>query len=256
MSPPSLDPCWSKVSQAQAHFDTVYTEIRSFLDTGPYGVVIQADTEPDSWVVRGEALQEPNPSWSVVIGDCVHNLRSALDYLVWQLALLETDTPGDRLEYPITFDPDYFAKKGRPKLAGLPEAAIDRIEALQPYPGRYDWGDWLLILHDLDRFDKHRYLQVTAYVLQRLNLGLVTRDGTAQVDWEFQSGRFEHGQVLARVGFTRHGPNADIQMHPQMEFDIAFDEGQSAAGNKPVLPTLAECMAVVRRILREFEDFF
>ena len=31
--------------------------------------------------------------WGVLIGEILHNLRSALDHLIWQLVILETGAP-------------------------------------------------------------------------------------------------------------------------------------------------------------------
>jgi hypothetical protein len=49
-------------------------------------------------------VRKPCPgTWSIIIGEMVHNLRSALDHLVWQLVILETSEQpvGDRTQFPI-----------------------------------------------------------------------------------------------------------------------------------------------------------
>ena len=40
--------------------------------------------------------------WAVILGDAVHNLRSALDHLIWQLVLLDTGKDGsNEHQFPV-----------------------------------------------------------------------------------------------------------------------------------------------------------
>src|SRR5438093_7921092 len=43
----------------------------------------------------------PSDDWSICISEIAHFLRSALDNLVYQLALLNTDTPAWNVQFPI-----------------------------------------------------------------------------------------------------------------------------------------------------------
>jgi hypothetical protein len=58
---------------------------------------------------------------SAIIGDAVHNMRSALDHLIWQLFNARQITPDPRqfISYPIFNSPDNF-KATDPKIGGLP----------------------------------------------------------------------------------------------------------------------------------------
>ncbi len=44
---------------------------------------------------------EFTPYFSVVVGDVIHNLRSALDHLAWQLVILDGGQPNDSTQFPI-----------------------------------------------------------------------------------------------------------------------------------------------------------
>jgi len=254
MATASLEPCWVKVSRAQAHFDAVNAEIGSFLNTRPYSVSLQNDPKTNDVIVEADALQEPPSSWSVLIGDCVHNLRTALDYLVTQLVKAEGGTPGNRHEFPIAFDPGYYSEHVPRKLAGLSKGTVDLIETLQPYTGRNDWRQDLLVLHDLDRYDKHRFLQVTAYVLGFWRIITAASNGVATPSYTVPplGGRFEPGQEIGRVTFESSDPNAKLEVRVERSFDIAFDETEAAAPGRVVLPTLVACFNATRRVLRTF----
>ena len=97
--------------------------------------------------------------WGVIVGEIVHDLRSALDHLVWQLVEIGDGRPDHDHSFPLynrEESSDSFraracrhatqrAKHG--PLFGVPEAAVPVIEACQPYHG----ADALLleVLHDL-----------------------------------------------------------------------------------------------------------
>src|SRR6266567_3032592 len=60
------------------------------------------------WVIPEE--------WAVILGEIMHNLRSALDNLIWQLVLPGDSEPGDNHEFPIAHDRDWYDKVAPRKL--------------------------------------------------------------------------------------------------------------------------------------------
>ena len=53
---------------------------------------------------------EPPPMFGVRIGEIVHNLRAALDYLVFQLAILDSGSEQQGTQFPIESTADGFRK--------------------------------------------------------------------------------------------------------------------------------------------------
>lgn len=115
----------------------------------------------------------PNPPLmlSVMVGECLYNLRSALDHLVWQL--VESNPPNHgtpRNQYPICQDSNSFAReiKGH-RLDGVSAAARAVIEGLQPYnEGQAYSPHPLWLLDQLVNVDKHRFLTLTCVTTQNL----------------------------------------------------------------------------------------
>ncbi|MEJ7657391.1 MAG: hypothetical protein WKF33_10225 [Thermoleophilaceae bacterium] len=55
-----------------------------------------------AWRVQRIVIREhPDPSWALLVSEVVHHLRAALDYLVWQLVLLNGAEPYHRYQFPI-----------------------------------------------------------------------------------------------------------------------------------------------------------
>lgn len=66
-----------------------------------------------------------------------HNLRSALDHMVWDLVLLNGGTPDSNTEFPIYWDGAKYSLKGQDsrKLSGVSPQAADLIEQSRPFHG-------------------------------------------------------------------------------------------------------------------------
>ncbi len=160
----SLDGVWHKVRRAEEHLKALGKAISDFPRTNPppYAVSIEPETE-SCYQFRLNIRCHPPLYLSVLAGDAVFNLRSALDHLAWQLSGCPTDERiGRRIEFPIFGErSDYLRGRGgaadKTQLMTLSAKGI--VEALQPYHRR-DWPDLelLLMLHEVNRLDKHRLL--------------------------------------------------------------------------------------------------
>jgi hypothetical protein len=97
--------------------------------------------------------------WAVLVGETIYNLRAALDYLVYELALKDSGRIQQGTQFPITFSAKEF-KDQASRLRGVSAPHVTGIEALQPYPDRPD-RKWLAALWRLSNPDKHRALTST-----------------------------------------------------------------------------------------------
>lgn len=89
----------------------------------------------------------------ILIGEICYNLRSALDYLVFELAKLDSGAPQDGTQFPIEDSPKGFSHRVKTsRLKGINAAHVAAIEGLQPYNGCH----WTKALRDLSNPDKHR----------------------------------------------------------------------------------------------------
>lgn len=178
-SPPTLEGVAAKLVRARNHFDTLSEVCEKAIkqSTGEPFVEREGDWE----VVRVPVGEFP--MWpSIISGDYAHNLRSALDHLVWQLVKVSGAKPGPWNSFPIYGNKDDFIRdvKERAKKRGPgPLAGIDKrgpiwalIESCQPYThtelppwlpsdiaNRDRWPPRfsnLAILTALNNVDKHR----------------------------------------------------------------------------------------------------
>lgn len=125
--------------------------------------VVTIDDDRCGWQVRlPDFAGPPVDKWRLILGDAVHNVRSALDHLVWAHADTEGLTEGQQslLSFPILRKRGEWKKKATMlgEAAKLPPGMVERIAAVQPFqrPQGEVETDALVLLQYLDNMDKHR----------------------------------------------------------------------------------------------------
>ncbi|MGD0355468.1 MAG: hypothetical protein ABSB31_08510 [Dehalococcoidia bacterium] len=176
----ALDGPRLKVARAKAEIDRLGTMEDAFTQNTRYHIV-RAEFNPKSgkyvWRVSVDGLP-PSLEWGIYIGEIAHNLRSALNQLVYQLALLERPnipkTVARNLQWPIArCRKEFKNRKGKQMLELLRSKHKAIIERLQPYKrrGSVDFvslnraeyrgcNSPLFWLNEINNADKHRLIQV------------------------------------------------------------------------------------------------
>lgn len=168
-----LDSARLKVHRARGHLDALDIERKRFTDTNPFRLVVEPDLATGEDVVRfrcDEPIRVPLVL-GLIAGDAIHNLRSALDHVIYQLALAGGGD-GDRTQFPIFEDGHAYADHVGRLLEGVPEDERSKIKELQPFRARtlIEAGAappttardplavnmYLMFLGRLDNLDKHR----------------------------------------------------------------------------------------------------
>ncbi len=116
---------------------------------------------------QGPPAQLPD-DLALVVGDCLSNLRSALDYLAWQVVDALGLDPYEQTGFPIRDSPKAFIKGRRGQVTG---PVADVIDLVQPYHRVNDpTSDLLCVLNNLRNKDSHRSLHLVGDVLQTLTV--------------------------------------------------------------------------------------
>jgi hypothetical protein len=140
---------WAKLVRAEIHLQTLTTETRTFLDSAPYGITKSIDYERSSYLFRLDRVNEPPMSLGPIVGDFVHNLRSSLDHLAWQLSLLRYGGAIPRrawreISYPIAHTRRQFHK-----LRIMEHLLPEHIAFLERFQTGYrNSQNPLILLHD------------------------------------------------------------------------------------------------------------
>ncbi|WP_156678472.1 hypothetical protein [Sphingomonas profundi] len=244
-----------KIERSKRHFDELNAAIHAFMESRPYGIVEDFDAKIGKYEVRASVKAEIPAPFGPMVGDVVHNLRSALDVLAVELAGENGHTSRTAISetyFPISDSRDGFKAAGLRKIGRLSAPAQKRISELEPYKGGK--GELLWKLHHLDILDKHVILvPVGAAIIDGdygfmvpagggdLSVGLTMALGDATYP-------LKDGAIL--VTFTDIEPGANP--HVEVSFTVAFGEGRIVDGES-VIPTLRQFGQIVEEIVGAFE---
>lgn len=153
-----------RLDRALYHLESLETETRAWGQERPYRIWADFDVNVFYKLAWLEVLEQPPADLSLIIGDCVHNLRAALDNLALELAIV---FKRGRVSKSIESDSGFpIFKEQNPSefnrmLRGINPRAKAIIEDLQPYKrGDGLRNDYLWQLHWFDVQDKHRLPEV------------------------------------------------------------------------------------------------
>ncbi|MDQ3963590.1 MAG: hypothetical protein M3277_06735 [Actinomycetota bacterium] len=260
-----LHGCDLKLKRAEEHRKAFKAEVEEFFEGDPYAITLKRNPQTGKDRVLIEPKRPlPGVRWGTLVGDCVHNLRSALDQMVWVLTCANGNIPpnpvprGDKwrkIAFPIYEEPpfrDGFGgevpwEPGKPKcLWGVNQAFATAFHQLQPYQHGTDTKRQALwVLNELWSIDKHRTINVVGVGTERVVLGLLPEHGTT-FTFEVEGYiRFEDGASLGEIpaGWV------DVNVPPTIRFRTFFAEGQ-AFDTMPVLETLGLLYEAVAEVLK------
>lgn len=240
----------TKIERAEKHIHEFQTEFDAFGKTDPYSIGTEDDPQTGDKVFRVKSVAPIPLVLPIIIGDVLHNLRSALDHLVWHLVEAAGSKPTTQTSFPIfktATDCRKFFKKLKtgcqPKIEGISRTAMKLIKRTKPYK-RGNKELWLI--HELNNIDKHRLLIPTMAISPYLAL---EREGKFASVWQRPNIKLvKKGAELFRW------PNAiaeKMDMKTKLAVVIAFGEPKIIKG-QPVLELLHQLMHLVDGVVNQF----
>ena len=148
----------AKIERANNHLSDLDAACRAFCDTQEDQVSSSVNPNTGELTYYGPPDRDVPMEIAIVAGDAVHNLRSALDHLAYQLVLANGNKPNRKTDFPIFKDASDYEKNCVERTEGMSQKALARIGEAKPYKGG---NDTLWRLHKLDIIDKHRLLFTT-----------------------------------------------------------------------------------------------
>jgi hypothetical protein len=129
-----LDSVRQKIAHAELQLKFLNSEIDRYMSSNPGEVVPNPDSNPDRPTFLYRQKEVIPARISFLVGDCLQNLRSAFDYLVWELVLAAGNVPDKPNMFPVCLTEKGFkeAKRGD-RLKGIAAGAETLVKGLQPY---------------------------------------------------------------------------------------------------------------------------
>ena len=234
-----------KIDRAKQHLQELTAEISSFFERGAVSVVIEQASEYASvpgemWAFTYREAEPVPATWSAIIGDVLHNLRTSLDLIASDVHRITGGKAKDtrHVHYPFCKSksdlPEMICSR---RLDGIGQDFYNAIEKTAPYK---DGNEGLRAIHDLDLLDKHQAL-VPIMAIVSLPWPVPIHEGPRL---------HEDGQRL--ILFPRAFCQLPSGSKMQAEFSILFDVG--VFKHRDVIKQLNACVASVEVILGLFRE--
>lgn len=269
---PSLDGPRLKLDRAKEHIDALDRELNVFFESHSNRQAVEYAFDGTWHIIRTDPpLDEPlPPRISLICGDIIHNIRCALDHLVWQLVLVEGNEPDRWNSFPIYSKAEDFASRVRspkdPKRSPLhgidPDGeAWALIEGEQPYNrwklGEDPAGHMLSGLAFFSNVDKHRTLMTQMLMPQEDTIW-------DAVTWNLDARLLEYRRTPRRpisqegkteilgLRFSDTGPEPQVRVKDGLIANPSIGDGKIQAH----IGHMWTIRDYVARLIERFELFF
>lgn len=251
-----------KIERAKKHICDLQGERKGFLDTKPYVFGAQRYPQTRKPVYYMVSVQDIPGRLGAIAGDVLHNLRSALDHLAYQLVFVGTGGRGPfkHVYFPIFECSKKYEAGKMGKVQGMRPDAIKAIDETKPYKGG---TDALWQLHRLDNIDKHRVIIIigsefhsmdVSPLLLRMLRGMLP-DQTPLPTMPAINLLPENRLFPLKAGdilFTDL-PDAEVKQNMPFTFEVAFGEPGILEGD-PLLETLQHMTDLVDNLILSFRS--
>ena len=221
-----------------------------------YELVLSDDRLHFEIRLSDEFPRPPLPGWSLLLGDVIHNLRAALDALVWAHVKPDALTRKQQqaIYFPLCLTPEAWERARPTALRTVPDEIANRIREDQPFHLEEPEQCVLLLLHRLDIQDKHREMVRTRAAAVRfehelrLDTWRALPSGTKGQS-EIVSADLEPGALLVRGS----SPVPIRRVHGRLRLELDFGFAEDLLIAESIIELLAGLTNNVRAIVHNVE---
>jgi hypothetical protein len=246
-----LDGSKFKIERAGEHLERLDQLVRTYLRDNTQLISAEFNMQNLVNIYRYKPPADIPIEINLLAGDVINNLRSSLEYLAWQLVIINKGSPSDNTGFPIFKVPN--AKVFKRMTAGMPPEACEIIERLQPYRrGEGAQDDPLWRLHALWSIEKHRHLTIVALSMLT-SMGKYLSDERPEQLSDFNVSRLDNGDIVLEVPIPNR---TEEYFEPEFLLNVVLSDEGPGQGNR--LPdSLWSIYYLLRdRIIPRFMHFF
>jgi hypothetical protein len=244
----AVDGIRAKVARGLEHLLALDEKLHAYQDTDPLDLHRQVQADGETSIFTLHVTTPPPLELSVMVGDVVHQLRSAVDHIANSLVLAAGNTPTSRTVFPVLLEPP---PGGLRVIGGVTDEALAAVAEVQPYQRqsrREEHPMW--VLHRLANVDKHRNLHLT--VLQVLSATIHTHRpsrGDVVVGGELQARPIGDDDVIGVFRFRDEGIPLDTELIAGGLTFLAFGEPGPWPSDEPFQQVLERLLEYVSLLL-------
>lgn len=209
----------AKLARGVEHLLDLDERVATYLDSEPLG--IRREVSPDGrrqvFVLKQE--RPPGLDLSVLVGEVVHQLRSAVEHVAHGLVLSNGGEPTRKTAFPV-----HRTRPAQLKIdGGVASEALVLVDGFQPYQAPNPSEHPLHVLNRLWNIDKHRALHLTTLNLRRSQIFVGSPDGSSLAGGQFQTSVLRDDSVVGAFDFAI-APDPDSEITASGETFVALEE--------------------------------
>ncbi len=240
--PHQLDGAFARVNRAAKHIAELKSIVDIFRQAYHDAVASQFDHDRLDQPDLGPRPVPTPEQVGILVGEICYNLRASLDYLVYELAILDSGAVQDNTQFPIYDEEDKtqdFTKRTSKALKGVNLGHKARIEALQPYKD----CQWTATLREISNPDKHRRLPGTGRIGRAATVPITLPSPTISTEHIVRG----HDGVEMKVTLTTS---------LQVQIGVKTASNPVVETSVPVVETIEELHSQVTHTLGVFKSEF
>jgi hypothetical protein len=249
-----------KINQATKHIASLN---KLFSEQRPFSYIIKTDTNTRERTLFAKKNEAVADCAALICGDAIHNLRTALDHVYWEIVspVANTDSERRNIQFP-------FNRTEAQLRIAITQGIAQRVSPvfcqalvdLKPH-GEPGGNELLYLLHEVDILDKHKLLIPTADY-KKLSTNILRPQipdfpgGFRGTIFGGNSGydlQWQYMQVPENLG-TPVAPSTHIfERELNVPVDIVFAV-RMEGDLRPMVPTLNKLVDVVRAAIHSMRN--
>jgi hypothetical protein len=236
-----------KIERAKAHISDLHARFLTFASSNYFHLGIEKNPSTGNNLVKFTITENLPEDIGLIIGDAIHNLKSALDFAVSDVLLKQIGARPRHAKssvYASASRDDFIKCIHGGNISKAPGEILDFIvNKIRPFAG----GDQTICaLHELDIMDKHMLLLPIVQVGVLIGASFEDDKGNALSNCDLF---VESGRVLLPISTSG---NLRISDYGRPSMSVLFERGLPLEGQL-VLPTLTKLAKDISYIVEEFE---
>jgi hypothetical protein len=248
-----------RLIRADENLEELKRIIREHFASGAFNLTGEFDPNGERGIRLSGFVLPPPLRVFTIVGDILHELRSSLDWLVWQLVEENgAGEPGDNTGWPVLSVRPTAYKKGPTRgkhpppyiEGGVSDVALAVIDDAQPYQWEEAYAAHpLYVLHWLNIRDKHRHIAIRGASIRETKV--YGDDPLPKFTWTAQL--IETTEDGALIRLVPDDPKVDV--HTEAEIQVMLHEDPGGP-HSPLLQTLTQIREAVWTAFLQLEREF
>lgn len=242
-----------KLERAKHHIDDFIAQAEAFYDKPGGQFTIEHNPQTRQRTLSVNIDPAVPDHFALIIGDAIHNLRSALDHLTWDIVSPFNPPRPKDVQFPFCQKAESFeAILAQRQVTLASVEVVEKFRELKPYLGG---NDLLYALHQLDIADKHQLVLTINSLVGFDRLNIRDFDEGAQ-DSFIENTAFPNIGKDNRIAVWRYDPSVPwktpkLEKNIQSTIQVLFREGQPLGG-KSVAASLRSIAVMIAAAIDSF----